>query len=124
MPVSPEVSALAPMIAKAFARGRIVPFLGRGGGFAYGVDSPIGGELADQLAIHASYPPDWERSLTRASRDMLTRQGSGPLYSKRQGVFTAALTPNPLHALLASVTLRQKTPPATIPHQTLLSQPR
>lgn len=112
------------MIAKASAHRRIVPFLGRGGGFAYGIDFPTGGEPADQLAIQANYPPDLEKSLIRVSRYMLTRQESRRLYSELLGVFTAALPPNPLHALSASVTLRQKTPPATTPHQTLLSQPR
>ena len=45
---------------------------------------------------------------------MLSRQGSGPLYSELRDVFTVKLPPNPLHALLAGITLRSKSPPATI----------
>ena len=121
MPVSPEITGLVPVIAKAFAQGRIVPFLGAGAsligrdaGFSHGSNLPTGGELADYLAVQSNYPGDWEKSLTRVSQFMLTRQGSGPLYSELHGVFTALLPPNPLHALLATITLRPKNPPATV----------
>jgi SIR2-like domain len=121
LPVHPSVAALVPVIAKAFAHGRVVPFLGAGASligrinaFTPGTNFPTGGELADHLATQSNYPADWEKSLTRVSQFMLTRLGSGPLYSDLHGVFAAALAPNSLHALLASLTLRQKTPPATV----------
>lgn len=121
MSASPEVLALVPVIAKAFAHGRIVPFLGagasllgRGPGFLPGTSLPTGGELADHLALQSNYPADWEKSLTRVSQYMTTRLGAGPLYTELHDVFAATFAPNPLHALLASLTLRQKKPPATV----------
>jgi hypothetical protein len=121
MPIDQELTDLLPVIARAFATGRIVPFLGagasligRGPAFALGANLPTGGELAGHLARQANYPQNWERSLPRVSQFMVTRQGPGPLYSELHGVFSAPLDPNPLHRLLATLTLRDKHPPAPV----------
>jgi hypothetical protein len=119
--IKARVQALAPVIAQAFAYGRVVPFLGAGASligrtevFTCGINFPTGRELASHLAGKSNYPGNWDKSLTRVSQFMMNRLGRGPLYSNLHQVFAPSLAPNPLHTLLASITLRQKTPPATV----------
>lgn len=116
-----KVQDLVPVIAQAFAQGRVVPFLGAGAsligradGFACGTNFPTGRELATHLAGQSNYPANWEKSLTRVSQFMMNRLGRGPLYSNLHQVFAPSLAPNPLHTLLASITRRRKNPPATV----------
>ena len=119
---APDFSILASNIVRAFGQGRVVPFLGAGASligrtnsFVPGSNFPTGGELADHLANQTNYPSEWEKSLTRVSQFMSTILGTGPLYDELRNVFlTTGIAPNPLHQLLATLTLRQKKPPATV----------
>jgi hypothetical protein len=116
------------MIVKAFADGRVVPFLGAGvnlcgrpQGVAWTCEQtvhlPSGSELARHLANEFSYPPEEPQDLARVSEFVALKLGSGPLYSELHQLFDADYPPTALHRFLASVpaVLREKGYPPCYP---------
>lgn len=100
------------MVAKAFAEGRVIPFLGAGVNLCgrpagvpwrQGQYLPAGGELAAYLAEAFGYPPDEALDLVRVSQYVAVMNGSGPLYEGLHALLDADYPPTPLHQLLASL---------------------
>jgi hypothetical protein len=105
------------LITKAFADGRVVPFLGAGASlcgrpssasFEQGKYLPSGTELSQCLS--PVYPADEPRDLLRVAQFVYVMEGSGPLYDRLRKVFDADYPQTELHAFLASIpgTLRAR----------------
>jgi hypothetical protein len=99
-------------VAKAMARGQVVPLLGAGANLCdrppdvrWDVDRfpPSGSELAAMLADEFGYPLEDRTDLVRVSEYVDLTSGEGPLYDCLRDVFDAEYPPNSLHRFLAGL---------------------
>ncbi|HEY0972089.1 MAG TPA: SIR2 family protein [Gemmatimonadales bacterium] len=102
-------------VTRAFAEGRIIPFLGAGANlcdrpdgeaYARGRYLPSGVELATHLSGLFDYPSDpaaGRPDLVRVSQYVAVVVGTGPLYDELRAVFDADYPPSSLHQLLAGI---------------------
>ena len=96
-------------IVKALLAGRVVPVLGLAGSAA----------LADRLATAFDYPRDRPLDLARVCQYVATMRGAGRLWDELHDQFEAAIEPEPIHRLLASLPplLRER----SVPHQLIVT---
>ncbi len=96
-------------IVKALLAGRVVPVLGLAGSAA----------LADRLATTFDYPRDRPLDLARVCQYVATMRGAGRLWDELHDRFEAAIEPEPVHRLLASIPplLRER----SVPHQLIVT---
>jgi hypothetical protein len=99
-------------VAKAMAKGRVVPLLGAGAnlcdrppGVPWDLDRfpPSGAELAAKLSEEFGYPLEDRTDLVRVSEYVDLALGEGPLYGCLRDVFDAEYPPNSLHRFLAGL---------------------
>jgi hypothetical protein len=101
-------------IAKTFAEGRVVPFLGEGANLCgrpaqkkwqYGQPGalPSNAEVAEHLAQNFEYPPNAPLDLVRVSQYVSMVSGSGPLYDELHTLFDTDYQPTPLHHYFAAL---------------------
>jgi hypothetical protein len=100
-------------VAKALARGDVVPLLGAGanlcdrtGPWTQGLGLPAGRELAGLMARDFDLPRSEAGDLTRASLWVALKRGPGALYDWLHEVFDCDVEPTSLHHLLASLPAR------------------
>lgn len=112
-----ETEAHYALVTKAFAEGRVVPFLGAGAslcgrpaeaGYERGLYLPSASELLEYLSD--TYPAGEPRDLLRVAQFVYVMEGSGPLYERLHQLFDAPYPVTELHQVLASLpgTLRAK----------------
>ena len=96
-------------IVKALLAGRVVPVLGLAGSAA----------LAERLATAFDYPRDRPLDLARVCQYVATMRGAGRLWDELHDRFEAAIEPEPIHRLLASLPplLRER----GVPHQLIVT---
>ena len=96
-------------IVKALLAGRVVPVLGLAGSAA----------LAERLATAFDYPSDRPLDLARVCQYVATMRGAGRLWDELHDRFEAAIEPEPIHRLLASLPplLRER----GVPHQLIVT---
>ena len=94
---------------KALLAGRVVPVLGLAGSAA----------LAERLATAFDYPSDRPLDLARVCQYVATMRGAGRLWDELHDRFEAAIEPEPIHRLLASLPplLRER----GVPHQLIVT---
>jgi DNA-binding SARP family transcriptional activator len=96
-------------IVKAMLEGRVVPVLGLAGSAA----------LAERLASSFDYPRDRPLDLARICQYVATMRGAGRLWDELHEQFEAAIEPEPVHRVLASL------PPIFrgrgVPHQLIVT---
>jgi hypothetical protein len=99
-------------VARALAKGWVVPFLGAGANlcgrpagepFAIGKYLPSGRELALHLAESCEYPLADVDNLVRVSQYHAIMNGAAPLYRELREVFAAEYPLTPLHVFLAGL---------------------
>jgi len=101
-------------VARAFAEGKVVPFLGAGvnlftrpAGTCWTRDQtdylPSGSELAEYLADNFGLRVGDRRDLLRVAEFVALMSGSGSLYSELHRLFNADYPPNLLHNFLATL---------------------
>ncbi len=97
-------------IARAFARGEVIPFLGAGASICNrsaaftgpGTDLPLGGELARYLAGRVENYPDASSSdLLKVAQYQSVIEGTGPLYRELRKVFNRDYPITDVHRLLS-----------------------
>src|SRR5262245_43073509 len=107
-------SAHYTVLARAFANGRVVPFLGAGVNHCGRPEEvkwqpgqriylPSGSELAGYLADYCGIPATGVGDLLRVSQYVSVELGLGALYDELRGLFNANYPPTALHRFLASL---------------------
>jgi hypothetical protein len=129
--VPPDLDAHFPMVANAFAKGRVVPLLGAGVNLCGHPRTdvwdrrylPDGAQLARELATLAPLPKAESATsdLIQVSQWVSVMAGTGPLYAQLRDVFVPEYEPTVVHEYLASLPETLRRPDGGPRHQLVVT---